>query len=235
MFNNRPVIGIMPLYDKEKDSFWMHPGYMKGLQKQGAITLMMPMTNDVHDLNYFLKECDGFLIPGGQDVDPSSYKANKSEKCGETCIGRDLMDQYIIKKCYEMDKPLLGICRGIQIMNVTFGGSLFQDIESEYNSNVKHSMVKPYNRVQHRVDISGPLKDLIGETNIGVNSYHHQAVKDLAPIFDVMATSEDGLVEGIYIKDKKFIWGIQWHPELSYITFDESEKIFRAFIKACKK
>lgn len=234
MYNKRPIIGVMPLYDSKKDSYWMLPGYMKGIEKEGAITLMLPLTNDMVDIDYFLDTCDGFILTGGQDVHPSVYDAKMAPKCGETCIARDLMEKYIIEKCIEKDIPLLGICRGIQIMNAALGGSLYQDINSEYKTEIEHTMQKPYDRYVHKVTLSGPIEDLLKQKEIEVNSYHHQAVKDLSKKLKVMAVSEDGLIEGVYVENKKFIWAIQWHPELSYLKDENSGEIFREFIKKAK-
>lgn len=235
MYNKRPIIGVMPLYDAQKESYWMLPGYMKGVEKEGAITLMLPLTNDMGDIDYFIDTCDGFILTGGQDVHPSIYGAKIGPKCGETCIARDLMEKYLLEKCIEKDKPVLGICRGIQIMNAALGGELYQDIDSEYKTDIKHVMQKPYDKEVHKVELSGPIKKLLNKSTIGVNSYHHQAVKKVADKLKVMAISEDGLIEGVYVEGKRFIWGIQWHPEFSYLSSEESGEIFREFVKLSKK
>lgn len=228
------IIGVMPLYDGEKNSYWMLPGYMTMLEEAGAIPLMLPLTDDEEILNYFLKSCGGFLLTGGHDVSPSLYGAERSAKCGECCPMRDRMDSYILEGAVKEDKSVLGICRGIQLMNAAAGGTLYQDLPSERGGTVEHHMSPPYDRAAHTVDILKDtlLFDIFKEEKIGVNSYHHQAVKELAPAFKAAAVSEDGIIEGIYMPDKKFILGVQWHPEFFYKKDVNSRKLISAFVSA---
>lgn len=131
-----------------------------------------------------------------------------------------------------MDKSVLGICRGIQFMNACYGGTLYQDLAMEHESSIDHHMSPPYNRTAHMVMIlSGtPLHEILGTERIGVNSYHHQAVKDLSPDFQRMAISEDGLTESIYMPRRRFIVGVQWHPEFCYDVDINSQKLIHAFV-----
>lgn len=234
MYQGRAVIGVMPLYDEEKNSYWMLPGYMKGLEAQGAIPLMLPLTDSGAELDYFLDCCDGFLLTGGQDVSPELYGAVRSPECGAASPERDRMDAYILKEAVKRDKAVLGICRGIQLMNAAYGGTLYQDLPTEHGSETDHHMEPPYDRAVHTVTIEPdtPLYSLLGRRELGVNSYHHQAVRQPAPCFAVMAYSEDGLPEAVYMPDRRFVWGVQWHPELSYLSDENSRKIFRAFLEA---
>lgn len=236
MFKDRPIIGIMPLYDNEKDSYWMLPGYMKSLEQAGAIPMMLPLTEQSEELDYFLEICDGFLLTGGQDVTPEIYGEEKKSVCGETSSLRDSMERYIFTHAIEIDKAVLGICRGIQIMNAVSGGTLYQDLPSEFESDVEHHMSPPYDRTAHEVELvkNTPIYQVLKEEKIPVNSYHHQAVKKVAEGFEKMAVSTDGLIEGIYMPDKKFVWGIQWHPEFSYEKSEYSREILKAFLEAAK-
>lgn len=234
MVHEKAIIGIMPLYDDEKDSYWMLPGYMKSLEEQGAVPLMLPLTDRKDVLDYFLDSCDGFVLTGGHDVDPCVYDRPPSPLCGQTMPLRDRMDVYILKNAVCRNKAVLGICRGIQLMNVAYGGTLYQDLPYEYPSETEHHMTAPYDRAVHSVDLmeNTPLQRLLQSHQLLVNSYHHQAIQTLSPYFQAMAVSEDGLIEGIYMPDRKFIWGVQWHPEFSYLVSEESRKIFGAFLDA---
>lgn len=236
MYQNKPVIGITPLYDDDKNSYWMLPGYMKALEEQNAITLMLPFSADAVALDYFLSACDGFLLAGGQDVDPMLYHTEKSPKCGTISPLRDQMDTYILTHAAQQDKAVLGICRGHQLMNVAYGGTLYQDLPSEHPSENTHQMQPPYDRCAHKVTIipNTPLADILQLTECPVNSCHHQAIQALSPAFIPMATSPDGLVEAIYMPNHRFIWGIQWHPELSYQNSIQSQQIISAFLSAAK-
>lgn len=231
----KPVIGLIPLFDDEKNSYWMLPGYMKSLQEIGAFPIMLPLTDKKDELELALSMCNGILLTGGHDVSPELYGADVSDKCGDTCPERDQMEKYILTRCIELDKPVLGICRGIQFINAALGGTLYQDIPSEYPSDVEHHMSPPYDRGVHKVDVlpDTMLADIIGPGEHHVNSYHHQAIKELASRVNAMAISEDGLVEAICIPDKKYIVGVQWHPEFSYEKDDEACKLLRAFVDAC--
>lgn len=232
----KPIIGIMPLIDTDKKSYWMLPGYMNGITLSGGLPLMLPLTSDEETLSQIAHECDGFLFTGGQDVSPALYGEVPSKTCGECCSLRDEMEQKLLPIILELDKPTLGICRGIQILNALLGGTLYQDLPSEKPSSVEHHQAPPYDVPIHKVEIleHTPLFELIPSKNVSVNSYHHQAVKDLAPCLKPMAYSEDHLVEAVWMPGKKYVWAVQWHPELSYYKDENSRKIFQQFLQAIK-
>ena len=233
----KPFVGVVPLYDSEKESFWMLPGYMEGIEAAGGIPVMLPMTADDGILAELVGALDGFLLTGGQDVDPALYGAAKSPACGETCPARDAMEPKLLRRALDADKPVFGICRGIQLLNACLGGTLYQDLPTERESAVDHHMNPPYDRAVHEVTILAdtPLAALLGKMRLGVNSYHHQAVKTLAPVLRPMALAADGLVEAAYLPGKRFCMAVQWHPEFSYMTDENSRKILRHFAESCKK
>ena len=228
----KKVIGIMPLYDDEKESYWMLPGYMKMLEAEGAIPIMLPLTSKAEELDYFLEICGGFLLTGGHDVSPSVYHAAKEPWCGLCCELRDEMERHILIRAVEQNKSVLGICRGIQFMNACYGGTLYQDLEKEYASGIEHHMKPPYNRIAHQITVekNTSLSEILKKEQIGVNSYHHQAINKLSSEFRAMAFSEDGLIEGIYMPSRKFVMGVQWHPEYSYDVDENSKKLIKAFV-----
>ncbi len=233
----KPIIGIVPLVDIERESYWMLPGYMKGIEQAGGIPLMLPLTSNEENLEQLAEEIDGFLYAGGQDISPNLYAQKRSEMCGQCCRERDEMETMLFRMVYEQDKPLLGICRGIQCINVVMGGTLYQDLSSEHPSDTEHHQMPPYDVPVHSVKIIGdsPLYKLLKKETLMVNSYHHQAIKTLAPKLSVMAVSDDSLVEAVYVPNKKFIWGIQWHPELSYLADENSRRIFSEFVMMAGK
>ena len=154
---------------------------------------------------------------------------------------RILMEKVNMKAVNEIrlraDKPVLGICRGIQFINAALGGTLYQDLPSQRPSAVTHCQKPPYDRPAHGVAIcpGSALYDLIGKASIAVNSYHHQAVKEPASGLEVMAVAEDGIIEAVRLEGKRFVWAVQWHPEFSYLTDEDSRRIFRAFVSAAAK
>jgi putative glutamine amidotransferase len=232
---SKPVIGVVPLWDSEKDSLWMLPGYMDGIERAGGLPVMLPLTSDKSALEQICRNVDGLLFTGGQDVSPDMYGEEKKEYCGEICALRDEMESFLLTRfVMEMDKPAFGICRGIQFFNAYFGGTLYQDLNIQYKSGLCHHQKKPYDKPSHKVKIikDSPLYALLGAEEIAVNSCHHQGVKELSRKLVCMATAEDGLVEGVYVPLKKFAWAIQWHPEYS-LNDENSRKLFTAFVNAC--
>ncbi len=229
----RPIIGLMPLWDEKKDSVWMLPGYMEGISRAGGIPVVLPLSDDEEVLEQVVNMCDGFLFTGGHDVSPCIYGEDPLS-CVESCKERDDMEMIVLSKAIEYDKPVLGICRGIQFINAALGGTLYQDLPAQRSSSVEHHQSPPYDIPVHDVllEKDTPLYRCLGTEKLSVNSYHHQAVKDLAKDLSVMALSEDGLVEALYRKESRFLWAVQWHPEFSYKTDKNSIKIFKAFIEA---
>ena len=150
---------------------------------------------------------------------------------------RDRMESLLLQAVMRLDKPIFGICRGIQFINRWFGGTLWQDLPSEHPSDVEHHMNPPYDAFGHSVTIAPgtPLADLFaGQQSIEVNSYHHQAVRETAEGFEVMATAPDGVIEAIRRPASRFLWAVQWHPEFLYAIDPRSQTLFDTFVDACR-
>jgi len=228
----RPVIGVTALIDYQKESYWMLPGYFKGLEMQGALPIMLPLIGDRHDVAHLLTKVDAVLFTGGQDVGPFMYGEDESEQLGETSLERDTLETILLQEALERDMPILGICRGIQLMNAALGGTLYQDIPTQLPSDIVHDQKAPYDAPSHSVKIVNGtlLHDIIGKDEIMVNSLHHQGVKRLSPHMEKMAVAPDGLIEAANIKGQKFALSVQWHPEFSYKTDNDAKKIFKAFV-----
>ncbi len=229
----KPLVGVMPLWDDEKDSLWMLPGYLEGLQEAGATPVILSLTEDREEIEHLVDICDGILLTGGHDVDPSVYGEEALNGTVLCCKARDNMERIVLEDAMQKDKPILGICRGIQLINALLGGTLYQDLPTQHPSDINHHQTPPYDVPVHDVFIKkdSPLYDCLGSDRISVNSYHHQAVKDVAPCLEVMAESEDGIVEALYKPFYRFLWAVQWHPEFSYKKDDNSRKIFKAFVR----
>ena len=231
---NKPLIGIIPLIDIERESYWMLPGYMKGIEEAGGTSVMLPLTSDKETLRKFVNYFDGFLFTGGHDVSPSFYREEVSDKCGECCPKRDEMETILLPMVLEQDKPVLGICRGLQLINAALGGSLYQYLPAQHPSSVCHRQPAPYDQPIHSVELvpNTPLRKCLGKDELPVNSCHHQGIKKLASGLQPMAYAKDGLVEAVWKPGSRFVWAVQWHPEFSHKVDENSRKIFGAFVKA---
>lgn len=239
MKNGKPIVGLTSSYGtiEERELVFLPSNYLGSIRHFGGIPLLLPAEASDEELEFLINQCDGILLTGGDDIDPTLY--------GETVLNdtvvpaplRDKMEAKVCRMAVDRGLPMLGICRGIQMMNVYFGGTLYQDIPGQLETDVRHSMEKPYHRSCHTCDLvpGTPLSDLTGEASIGVNSHHHQAVKAPAPGFQVMARCPDSVIEAIYDPSADFRWGIQWHPERIWDIEPSSAKVFEAFLEACKK
>ncbi|WP_028516945.1 gamma-glutamyl-gamma-aminobutyrate hydrolase family protein [Ruminococcus flavefaciens] len=232
----KPVIGVVPLVDYNKKSYWMLPGYFGGILEAEGLPVMLSLTDDSNNIEQITNICDGLLFTGGQDVDPKLYSARKIGACGECCPERDVMEKLLLKRAMKLDTPILGICRGIQFINAVLGGTLWQDIPSQFSYSVSHCQKPPYDVPIHEVTIehSSPLYDLLKTDTLPVNSYHHQGIRELSPALLPMAKAPDRLIEAVYAPKQKFLWAVQWHPEFSYLKDENSHLIFREFVRHCR-
>ena len=235
----KPVIGVTPLVDARRESYWMLPGYFEGILEAGGVPIMLPLSVDADVLGQALAACDGLLIAGGQDVSPEVYGEASPEAValvGETCRERDRMEAVLLEAAVARDLPVLGICRGIQVINALLGGTLWQDLPAQRPSAVEHHGTPPYDVPVHTVEVAAgtPLAEAIGAGEHAVNSYHHQAVRELAPGLEAMAVSPDGLVEALWRPESSFLWAVQWHPEFAHRVDEASRRIFSAFIGAAR-
>lgn len=232
----KPVIGLVPLVDEGRDSLWMLPGYMNGIARAGGIGVMLPLTGEEADVQVLLDRFDGLLFTGGHDVSPALYGQDRLPVCGDICPGRDEMEKKLLLGALERNKPVLGICRGLQLMNAVLGGTLCQDIPTQRPSGVDHRMAAPYGRAAHTVQIlpQTPMARLGLPETLGVNSCHHQGIARIAPRMAAMASAPDGLVEAAWIPGQKFAWAVQWHPEFFPVEDPVSQAIFGAFVESCK-
>lgn len=231
----KPIIGVMPLYDEQKESYWMLPNYMEAIEQAGGIPIMLPLSQDPKDISQIFNSLDGLLFTGGQDISTHLYGEVAKKYCGKSFVQRDMLEKIYFEKAYNLDKPCLGICRGIQLFNALLGGTLYQDVNIQRPTQTIHHQKPPYDKPVHKVIINtnSLLYDILCKKELFVNSYHHQAIKKLSPKLYEMAISEDGFVEAVSVPNKKYIIAVQWHPEYSFKVDINSRKIFNSFIEAC--
>ena len=223
----------IPYFEKDKLRAYMQSKYTASLRRAGAKALWIG-TEDLDKAIETMLQCDGLLLSGGEDVDPAYYGQAISEKCGEIAKDRDVAELKMLEAFLTTGKPILGICRGHQLMNVYFGGTLHQDIKEISGCN--HDDWKRRATGNHRVTVhpGTQLSGLIGRKEITVNSLHHQAVDAVAPVLIACAVAEDGINEAIEKPDHKFCIGVQWHPEHTSGFSKPQRNLFSAFVSACK-
>ena len=231
----KPIIGLTPSVDEEHHRCVVQPGYLESVEKAGGLGLMLPLTDREEDIAQFVELCDGFLFVGGPDIEPWRYGQETLPECGAQNVQRDALEWKLLQAALAANKPILGVCRGIQMLNCVLGGTLYQDIPSQYETDLCHSMPEPpYNRTAHpiRVVEGTPLAEL--SKLEGVNSRHHQAVLDLAPGLVPMAYASDGILEAVWMPEKHFVWAVQWHPEAFWEEDGANLELFQKLVEAAK-
>lgn len=232
-----PSIGVVPLWDEHRESYWMLPGYFEGVERAGGLPFMLPMRDDAASIEEIAARFDGFLFTGGHDVSPKLYGEEPLPECGKVIEARDRMEAMLFEEAaLRMDKPVLGICRGLQAINVFLGGTLYQDLALQVpQSDVCHRQMPPYDVPVHAVTLKqgGLLARLFDAEALQVNSHHHQAIRGLSPRLEALAHAPDGLVEAVRLPEGRFVVGVQWHPEFCPQS-PASGALFAAFVEACR-
>jgi putative glutamine amidotransferase len=212
--------------------------YLEALVRAGAAPLLIPNLTDQALLRTVFESVDGLLFSGGDDVDPAHYGEDRHEKCGTITPERDMAELALIPWAIDEGKPILAICRGIQVLNVALGGSLYQDIQAQLPGAQKHDWHPGYprNHPAHLVEIVAHtrLAHLLGVTSLPVNSLHHQAVKDVAPRLIVAGRTSDRIVEAVEAEGHPFAIGVQWHPEELAGADPRAQRLFDALVQACR-
>lgn len=238
MVKDKPVIGLCSSYEKDEnnDRIFLNHEYLKAIRHFGGMPIVIPAEAGEEEQAFLLSQCAGLVLTGGDDLDPILYGETLLNDTVKPAPERDMGEPRLLKMATERNLPILGICRGAQIMNVYFGGTLYQDIPAQLPANVGHSMEKPYHRTCHDCVVvpNSPLAQWTGQEIIRVNSHHHQAVKDIALGLAAMGSCSDGVVEAIWKPDAKFICALQWHPEKIWDIEESSAEVFKAFIRACQ-
>lgn len=216
------------------DSFLTYTpkNFVTAIQKVGGIPIILPM-DQPNDAKVYIDSIDCLLLAGGSDVTPVFYQEEPHPKLGGTNFNRDLFEEALIAEALKQNKPILGVCRGMQILNVTLGGSLYQDLSLYSDWAVKHDqMPSPSTQASHSIttEEESHIRQIVG-ANYQVNSYHHQAIKRVATSLKPVAWSTDNLIEALESKNPEHrILGVQWHPELTFKDNVTELAIFDYFV-----
>lgn len=228
----KPIIGIggnhlAPTAGCPMDKTYTPQGFIDGVQAAGGIAFVIPISDPL-DAEHYVNAIDGLILAGGQDVSPIFYDEEPTHHLGATHPERDTFEIALVKEAYRQCKPIFAVCRGMQIVNVAFGGTLHQDIRILEQFPVQHDQKTNSQYASHSIAIAPNsfLSSFLGESHL-VNSFHHQAVKDLADLFEATAWSADGLIEAFETKDKnQSILAVQWHPELMLSVSQKMQYFF---------
>ncbi len=239
----KPLVGITAscLYESSLPLFlgyermYSNTDYINAVLLAGGVPVILPILEDEDLIKFQLENLGGIIIMGGFDVSPQFFNEEPHSSLGRVLPKRDIYELALIKMAKDKKIPLLGICRGLQIMNVAFGGTLYQDlslikrdvqIKHDQNANptiLTHSIKTEKDSIMHKV---------YGDKGL-VNSFHHMAVKDVARGFRVTAKAPDQIVEAIEYEGDQFIMGVQFHPEMTAFKYEPSLNLFKEFIKNC--
>lgn len=239
------IIGISGSIVKEQNQeaflgyerSYVNEDYIRAVIKNGAVPMIIPFNTYDEIIKKQIESVDALILSGGHDVNPLNYSNQPREKLGQTFDKRDKFDFKLIEYALKNNIPILGICRGLQILNVYFGGSLHQDLSYDKKIYIKHDQQYNPKSTSHTVELIEETKiyDIFNKDIIYVNSFHHQTIDRLADGLVASALSLDGVIEAVEHKDYNFVVGVQWHPEMLHETYESMNLIFKALIESMEK
>ena len=227
----RPLIGISTDVNPKRTA--VNTAYVQSVILSGGIPYMIPVTDNVEVLRQIVSQLDGIVLTGGEDIQPDYYGDTPDEKLEEVSPARDTFDLMVLKMATDRNIPILGICRGLQLMNVAFGGTLYQDLPTQHPSAINHRQKESGTIPTHPVSIikGSKLAEITGQEMLQVNTFHHQAIRKLAPGFKVTAWAPDSVVEAIEAYPVRQMLGVQFHPEIFTAAGDTTmRKLFKFLI-----
>lgn len=241
--NFKPVIGIsVNIEEVDKEPFLgeerlnLNKNYVQAIIKAGGIPILLPFVQEEREVQAQLHLIDGLLLSGGYDIQSTLYGEEPHPDLGSVYPERDQYELTLLKIAATQNKPILGICRGMQLINVAFGGTLYQDIaQASLSGQLLHFQRARSFVASHTVELTARLYQIFEQKSMMTNSFHHQAIKNLAPGFQVNARTKDGLIEGIEKEGNSFLLGVQWHPEKMIEHHPMMLKLFRALVDQAKE
>lgn len=230
----KPVIGITPSFSTDDNLLKLNIAYCKAVTASGGIPLILSYTGI--NITQLFNSLDGIIFSGGGDIDPLLFYEEPEPACGQITPERDFYELSLCKYALCLNIPVLGICRGAQLMAISDGGAVFQDINTSNEITVKHSQNAPKYHPTHyiKVEKNSKLNSILSTDYLAVNSFHHQAVSDAGKDFIVSARSNDGLIEAIEHTKNIFAIGVQWHPEFLYEKSRPHLNLFKGLVDAAK-
>ncbi len=240
----KPVIGITCGYDSTatggRERLCVYADYVEAIRAAGGAVVLLPTAKDADadpEISARLLDAvDGVLLPGGIDVDPIHFEEEPLPQLGMVDPDLDTLELGLARLALQRNKPVLGVCRGCQVLNVAAGGSLYQDIATQLKTTVKHSQLAPRWYPTHEVHFEhgSRVSQILGTQLLRVNSFHHQSIKAVAPEFRISGKSRDAVVEAVESKVHSFAIGVQWHPECLYARYPVFLRLFDALVTAAE-
>lgn len=242
----KPLIGVTPDFNagdrKEwggrEPTYFLRARYVRAIEDLGGIPIVLPLVADLGARRRLLTHIDGLLLTGsGPDLAPEFYGERQRYTFQVMSQRRATFDLEMAQLAKAADLPLLGICGGMQALNVAFGGSLYQDIASQHARPLTHRQSAPATQLSHTVKIASKslLRRIVKTGTMRVNSSHHQSVKNVAPSLQASALAPDGIIEAIESPSQRFLLGIQWHPEFLFDRYLPHRRLFEAFLEAARR
>ena len=231
----KPLIGITTSFDSKASTMNIRTTYTEAVMHGGGIPVLLPVTMDPNRIRELFESVDGVLLCGGPDIHPNLYGEQIKYYCGHVNHERDVFELELARLCIEEDKPLMGICRGSQVLNVACGGTLYQDINLQGATDFKHAdNSESHSPVAHPVNLlTGKFfEQVLGISELEITSWHHQAVRAPGEGIEIAALCPDGIIEGVYMPAKKCIFGVEWHPEM--LPDNPGYKLFDYFVDQCR-
>lgn len=233
----KPVIGITARVEKDQ-TYTLDPVYAKAILQSGGLPLIVPIV-DEEDIPLLCERLDGLIVTGGGDINPTLYGEEPHPSLGAVYPGSDEYEEELITEFLKLDKPFMGMCRGLQMLNITLGGTNYQDLEAEFEGKLyQHLQLAMRTHRTHSVELEedSRLYEIMGVKKFHVNSFHHQGVRKVSDKLRVAARAADGLVEALESDHHQFVLGIQWHPEEFALQDDQASiNIFKRFVDECLK
>ncbi len=234
---SRVVGGAWGLYSQGHFMNYTYEEYCQAIRFHGGAPVIIPVPQTRETLHEILGRADGLILSGGPDINPKFYAEQPTEGLGEIDEDLDRMELEAAKIAFQKNLPILAICRGIQTLNVSLGGSLYQDIPSQVEDSLSHNQKADKSVTSHLITIEEKtqLYQILKKKEIWVNGKHHQAIKDPAPGLIVSARAPDGVIEAVEHPERRFVLGVQWHPEGTWKEDLYSKRLFRAFVETTAK
>lgn len=228
----QPLIGVLPQYDMDRNRWFLCAPYERAVRAAGGTPVVL-LAQEETEQKRLLQKVDGFLFPGGPDANPLLFGEDVLPGCGRICTPRDRLELSMLRLLAEERKPVLGICRGIQMMNLALGGDIYQDLEPGRWQMHSQTAADPVATHQVRITEGSLLHRLVGRETIAVNSFHHQGLRRIAGDCLVSGRARDGLPEALEKKGHPFFLGVQWHPEHLAPERPEAAALFQGLVEYC--